>query len=111
MKMPPISKSLPVDFRIKSIFSNDTGISFVGSIFDTQLDGTDMTMSLASLNLQENDLVIVLVGMCALADRACGMVTAGYTEIAELYANDSYDAPESSRPVTTNYPSFTVTTI
>lgn len=41
---------------------------------------------------QEGDLVVVLNGQVYTSDRSPGVLTAGYTEIAELYANDSVDA-------------------
>jgi hypothetical protein len=40
---------------------------------------------------QQNDLVVVAYGISNAADAALGINTAGYTEIANLYANDDHD--------------------
>lgn len=57
----------------------------------TNVSLTDLTGGLASAPAA-NDIVIVAYATCSAADRAIGVNTAGYTEIAELYANDARDA-------------------
>jgi VCBS repeat-containing protein len=52
---------------------------------------TTHTFDLPS-GLQEGDLVVVVTGQVYTSDKAPGVLTSGYTEVAELYANDSVDA-------------------
>lgn len=52
---------------------------------------TGLTGGLASAPA-DGDLVIVYYGAASTADRALTITTAGYTQVADLYANDTYDA-------------------
>ena len=62
-------------------------LSYVGS---AEGSGTDaaISVSLMGLSLQEGDLVIVANGWAASSDGDPGVGTAGYTEEADLYADD-----------------------
>lgn len=56
----------------------------------TNVSLTGLTGGLASAPAA-NDLVIVYYGVGSTADRTIGVGTTGYTEVAELYANDTFD--------------------
>lgn len=68
-------------------------ISYLGEVSVTH-DGSvgGMTVSLTSLSLQQDDVVVVGFLLASNTDRSIGVNTAGYTEEAELFANDTYDA-------------------
>jgi len=68
-------------------------ISYLGEVSVTH-DGSvgGMTVSLTSLSLQQDDIVVVAFTLASNTDRSIGVNTAGYTEEAELFANDTYDA-------------------
>ena len=68
-------------------------ISYLGEVSVTH-DGSvgGMTVSLTSLSLQQDDIVVVAFALASNTDRTIGVNTAGYTEEAELFANDTYDA-------------------
>lgn len=68
-------------------------ISFVGSAEATAANGANATIDLTTITgLAENDLVIVAYATSSAADEDMAMVTSGYTEIADLYANSTHDA-------------------
>lgn len=73
---------LPLTF----VGSTTAGITGSSST-DTNVSLTSLTGGVASAPV-ENDLVIVYYGMCSFFDRSIGVTTAGYTEVAELFAND-----------------------
>ena len=68
-------------------------ITYLGEVSVTH-DGSvgGMTVSLTSLSLQQDDVVVVGFLLASNTDRSIGVNTAGYTEEAELFANDTYDA-------------------
>lgn len=79
---------------------NKTPIQYVGGT-TAQITGSASTTTNISLTAltggmdtqpREGDVVIVYYGVGSNADRAIGVTTAGYTEIVELYSNDSEDA-------------------
>lgn len=57
----------------------------------TNVSLTDLSGGLASAPAA-GDIVIVGYTVAATADRVIGVTTSGYTEVAELYANDTIDA-------------------
>lgn len=61
---------------------------------NTAIDGADITLDLTEITgLQEGDIVFISSAVAADRDRAMSVKTGtGWTAIAELYANDSYDA-------------------
>jgi hypothetical protein len=67
-------------------------ISFIGSAEGSQINGGDVILSLPAS--QTNDLVIVAysIGDNDAVDFDMGMVTADYTEVADLFANDTFEA-------------------
>lgn len=78
---------------------NRTPIRYVGGT-TAQITGSISTTTSISLTAltggmdtqpREGDVVIVYYGTGAGEDRAIGVTTAGYTEIAELYSNDNED--------------------
>lgn len=68
-------------------------ITFVGSVTGTGASAS-FNISLSGLGLQQGDLVIVATGYVTVggADGNPGVSTSGYTEIADLYSNDSREA-------------------
>lgn len=60
-------------------------------------DAADYTVSLTALSggigtaAQADDIVVVVTGFAQLSDLNPGPTTAGYTEVADLYANDNFD--------------------
>lgn len=54
--------------------------------------GTTYNVDFDTIPLQAGDLVIVVTGWSHNADGNPGVNTAGYTEVADLYANDGRDA-------------------
>ena len=84
--------------RYASLAAPAAGIQFVGrttagitgSGLPTDVSLTSLTGGLASAPV-EGDLVIVYYGTGSNADRAIGVTTADYTEVAELYSDDTYD--------------------
>jgi len=85
--------------KLRTVVPSAAGIQFVGSTTaaitasgstDTNVSLTSLTGGLASAP-EAGDLVIVYYGTGSIADRAIGVTTAGYTEVAELYSNDSQD--------------------
>jgi hypothetical protein len=69
-------------------------ISYVASTSAAAANGSDATLTLSGLGLQQNDLVIVAYGIGDNdnVDFNMAMVSAGWTEIADLFANDTQDA-------------------
>ena len=61
-------------------------ISFVGSAENSAIDGADVTLTLPAMN--QNDLVVVAYAIGVVTDENMAMVTAGYTEVADLYADN-----------------------
>lgn len=69
-------------------------ISLVGSAENSAINGGDVTVDLSGLGLQQNDLVIVAyaIGDTDLIDFDMAIVSpTGYTEIADLNAQDARD--------------------
>ena len=66
-------------------------ISFVGSAENSAIDGSDVTLTLPAM--QQDDLVIVAyaVGDNDNINHNLSMVTAGYSELADLFADDTRD--------------------
>lgn len=63
----------------------------VASIVTGEGDGfTDAVLDVSSLGLAENDVLVVFLGHTQDADLTFAM--SGFTAVADLYANDSYDA-------------------
>lgn len=75
-------------------------IQFVGStsLAVTGSTSTTTTISLTSLtgglttSPAADDLVVVYYGCASTANRALTITTSGYTQVADLYANDTFDA-------------------
>lgn len=67
-------------------------ITYLGQILVPRPSGLAFTEDLTPLGLQDGDLVVVGYHVASNTDRAIGVTTAGYTEEAELFANDTYDA-------------------
>lgn len=65
-------------------------LSYVGSNTGSG-EGTTHTVDLSGLGLQENDLVIVANASVSSGDIDCGVTSAGWTEITELFSNDNSD--------------------
>ena len=55
-------------------------------------NSASFNLSLANLTLQQGDLVIVSTGFVHTSNRDPGVSTTGFTEVADLYANDTRDA-------------------
>jgi hypothetical protein len=66
------------------------GVSGSGGSSDYNIDLTSLSGGIDS-SVQEGDLVIVAVGIARLGTANPGVVTSGYTEVANLFANDSRD--------------------
>ena len=68
-------------------------ISFVGSQSGASSNGSNITLDLSGLSMAEGDLVIAAVSIPTTTDAVmlgrCG--TKGYTNITDLYANDTND--------------------
>ena len=67
-------------------------ISFVGSAEGSAQNGGDVTLDLTTISgLAQNDLVIVAYSIADTGDvdHNMAMVTAGYTEVADLWADDT----------------------
>lgn len=71
--------------------SAQAALSYVGSAEGSGIN-TTVNVSLTGLSLQQGDLVIVLNGWGETSNGDPGVGTSGYTEVADLYANDSVDA-------------------
>lgn len=76
--------------------SSKSGIQYVGGYVEGFVGTTsDVTISLTSLTgglatqPAAGDLVLVYFGTASTADR--NLVVSGYTEVVELYSNDTYD--------------------
>jgi len=67
-------------------------ITFVGSATGSTGTSGDASFTITLPATQENDIVIVAVGWSSPSDDAPGVSTSGYTEIAEIYADDNADA-------------------
>lgn len=67
-------------------------ITYLGQILVPRPSGLAFTEDLTPLGLQDGDLVVVGYHVTSNTDRNIGVTTAGYTEEAELFANDTYDA-------------------
>lgn len=67
-------------------------ITYLGQILVPRPSGLAFTEDLTPLGLQDGDLVVVGYHVASNTDRNIGVTTAGYTEEAELFANDTYDA-------------------
>lgn len=63
-------------------------ITYVGSVAEADNDYGDRTLSLSSLNLQENDFVIAFSASAAGATRQPVLTTSGYTLLADLEVVD-----------------------
>lgn len=68
-------------------------ISFIGSAENSAANGGDVTLTLPG-GLQQNDLVIVAyaIGDNDNINENMAMVTAGYSELADLFADDTQDS-------------------
>lgn len=68
-------------------------ISFVGSAENSATDGGNVTVDISGISMAENDLVIVAYseGDAADTDYDMATVTAGYTQVADLFSNDGAD--------------------
>ena len=66
-----------------------TDIWLVGSTSGTAVNGGDVTLTLPTC--LENDIVIVAAMIPTLGDIDVAMNTAGYTEVADLFADDTND--------------------
>jgi hypothetical protein len=69
-------------------------ISFIGSVEGGATEGGDVTLDLTTISgLAQNDLVIVAYGIgdADNVDENMAMVTAGYTEVADLFSDDVND--------------------
>ena len=68
-------------------------ISWVGNAEAVGVDGGDVTLDISGLSLAQNDLVIVAAGYGDNdgVDGDMVMSTAGYTEVADLFALDTVD--------------------
>jgi hypothetical protein len=80
----------------KLLGANKSGIQYVGGYVEGFVGTTsDVTISLTSLTggfatqPAVGDFVIIYFGTASTADR--DLVVSGYTEVVELYANDTYD--------------------
>jgi len=69
----------------------EAAVTFVGSA-EASGNSASYDVDLSGLSLQEGDLVIVSSGYAGSGNGNPGVSTAGYTEISDLYANDSIDA-------------------
>ncbi len=67
------------------------GQNFAANLDTTRIVDFALTGGLASAPAS-GDIVLVFFGDGTLADKTIGVVTSGYTEIAELYVSDTYDA-------------------
>ena len=68
-------------------------ISFVGSVSGAAADAGAITLDLTTIaGLAQNDLVIVAYSICVAADVDVAMTTSGYTEVADLYSDDTLDS-------------------
>jgi len=65
-------------------------ITLVGSTSTSVINTSPFTLDLPEC--QENDVVIVAVGSGTVSDYDIGVATSGYSEVADLYSDDSYDA-------------------
>jgi hypothetical protein len=72
-------------------FTSPTAPSYVGTVSVGQTGDGVLQLSLTSLSLQQNDLVVVIVGYGSQSDSYVSMVTSGYTELANLWGNDIFD--------------------
>jgi hypothetical protein len=74
-----------------------SGIQVVGWAIGESDDANSITLSLTALRggidtaARENDIVIVAHANRSSTDRAVGVATSGYAEVADLYANDVED--------------------
>ncbi|MCX7616315.1 MAG: hypothetical protein N2Z68_02910 [Patescibacteria group bacterium] len=69
-------------------------MSFVGSVEGSATDGNDVTLNFSGLGLQEGDLVVVAyaIGDNDNVDFNMAILSpTGYTEVADLFANDTQD--------------------
>lgn len=73
--------------------SIEAAISFVGSCSNRSSNGEDVTVTLPG-GMQQNDLVLIAyaIGDDDAINHNMSMATAGYTEIADLYADDGDEA-------------------
>lgn len=69
----------------------EAALTYVGS---AEASGTsaNYNVDLSGLSLQEGDIIIVATGFVSTANGDPGVGTAGYTEEADLYQNDTRDA-------------------
>lgn len=69
-------------------------ITFIGSASAESTDGGNVTITLPTGSMTTNDLIIVSggIGDNDNIDFDLAMVTSGYTEVADLYSNDSVDS-------------------
>lgn len=78
-----------VVFIVLPIDVAHAAISFIGSAENSAINGGDVTLTLPAM--LADDLVIVSYGIGITTDQVMAMVTAGYTKVADLYANDTFD--------------------
>ena len=69
-------------------------VSLVGWAAGVTASGAVITVSLTSIDVQENDLILVLHQRASTGDRRDDMnlSTSGYTLLSSQYSNDSYDS-------------------
>jgi len=69
-------------------------VSLVGWVAGVTTTGSTMLVSLASVDVQVNDLILVLHQRASLGDKRGDMnlSTSGYTLLSSQYSNDSYDS-------------------
>jgi hypothetical protein len=72
--------------------ASGSGIFYLGEIQADPSGLASQTYSLSSLGLAADDIVVVVYGVGSNSDRTIGVQTAGYTELAEPFANDTNDA-------------------
>lgn len=65
-------------------------ISLVGTATNTGLDGSNVSLTLP-VGTTTGDVVYVAYTTAATSDQNLSMVTSGYTELADLYSNDTED--------------------
>ena len=86
--------------KLRTVSSSAARIQFVGrttaeitgtTATPTNVSLTSLTGGLAAAPVA-GDLVIVYYGTGSIVNQTIGVDTTGYTEVAELYSNDTYDA-------------------
>lgn len=72
--------------------TSSPAVNYLGEILTARPSGLAVTVDISTLGLVQGDVVVVGHMVASNTDRAIGVTTAGYTEVAELFANDTYDA-------------------